>query len=338
VPLSIDTNGLLTGTPNTIGQFVVGICVKEYRNGVLLSKNKRDFQFNVMDCILNSVHAELPPEIMQCRDKTINFPNNSTGAINFFWNFGDPTTLSDTSLLVFPTYTYPDTGTYPVTLIVNKDLSCTDTAYSTVNISSNSILQGYVKQSNDSTLRNTKIYLIKFKPADSSAIDSIFTDNFGFFQFEVSDSVVYIKAAPDSAVYPNEMPTYFISSLVFQTANSIALNCDTVIINFKTIKRSIQPGIKDIENSLLKPFEVSPNPYKESTQISYKLSDRAMVSLAIYNVLGQRITTIVNEQQQAGTYQYTFSAKELGYAGGIYLLRTGLSAKVGRILNLKSKI
>ena len=37
-PLSIDSQtGELTATPNTIGQFVIGICCKEYRNGVLLS-------------------------------------------------------------------------------------------------------------------------------------------------------------------------------------------------------------------------------------------------------------------------------------------------------------
>jgi len=48
--LQIDENGQLSGLPNTIGQFLVGVCVEEYRNGQLLSMTRRDFEYNVVDC------------------------------------------------------------------------------------------------------------------------------------------------------------------------------------------------------------------------------------------------------------------------------------------------
>ncbi len=58
VPLAINPRtGLLTGTPNTLGQFVVGICVDEYRNGELLTKTIRDFQFNIIDCNLQIISS-----------------------------------------------------------------------------------------------------------------------------------------------------------------------------------------------------------------------------------------------------------------------------------------
>ncbi|HXA01580.1 MAG TPA: PKD domain-containing protein, partial [Cytophagaceae bacterium] len=132
-PLTINPRtGFLTGKPNQIGQFVVGVCVSEYRKGVLLSVNKRDFQFNVTNCPPISV-AALPSNIKEC-GYTISFQNQSVNAFNNFWDFGDPTTLADTSLAFSPTYTYPDTGNYTVTLIVNKGLICADTATSIAHI------------------------------------------------------------------------------------------------------------------------------------------------------------------------------------------------------------
>jgi len=129
--LSIDSTGFLTGTPKDTGQFVVGVCVKEYRDSILLSEGKRDFQFNVVKCF-NPV-ASIADDVMEfCGDKTITFPNNSRSAVAWEWDFGDTTTSADTSIVEFPTYTYPDTGTYNVRLIVNPGTFCTDTAYLTV--------------------------------------------------------------------------------------------------------------------------------------------------------------------------------------------------------------
>lgn len=50
-PLTLNSStGLLSGTPTMLGQFVIGVKVKEYRNGVYLSETLRDFQFNVLSC------------------------------------------------------------------------------------------------------------------------------------------------------------------------------------------------------------------------------------------------------------------------------------------------
>ena len=129
--LAINPNtGLLTGTPNMIGQWVVAVCCKEYRNGQLLSENKRDYQFNVVNCP-GIVVSSIPSQTIFCFGYTVNFLNSSVNANNYWWNFGDPNSNGDTSNLATPTWTYSDSGVYVVMLIANPGLSCADTGYTT---------------------------------------------------------------------------------------------------------------------------------------------------------------------------------------------------------------
>lgn len=151
--LTIDANtGFLTGTPNTIGQFVVGICVSEYRNGVLIATYVRDFQFNVTQC--NIPIASIPSTSINpnngngiyttnCSDLHIQFQNNSynppptSTPLNYEWDFGVSGINTDVSTQPLPFYDYPDTGSYLVRLIVSKGQGtqvCTDTTYAYVYI------------------------------------------------------------------------------------------------------------------------------------------------------------------------------------------------------------
>lgn len=133
------STGLLTGTPQLQGQFVVGVCANEYRNGVLIGVTRRDFQFNVVSCIVD-VEAKIPVidtagvgpgvggvYLNRCLDLQVPFANISRGGSSYFWDFGVPGLTNDTSILFSPTYTYADTGEYIVTLIVNPRTFCSDT-------------------------------------------------------------------------------------------------------------------------------------------------------------------------------------------------------------------
>ncbi len=133
--LAIDpVSGLLTGTPTTPGQYVVGVCVREYRDGVLLGTHVRDFQFNVETCS-PLVVASTPSVVQDCEDYTVLFDNLSTGATSFFWDFGVPGITSDTTSDAFPpAFSYPDTGTFQLTLVANPGFLCADTAFATISI------------------------------------------------------------------------------------------------------------------------------------------------------------------------------------------------------------
>ncbi len=137
VPLTIDRfTGELKCTPNTIGQFVVGICASEYkRNGTFISTTRRDFQLNVVPCP-SYVVAAIQNPIINCKTNEVTFANFSINAGSYLWNFGLSGTLGDTSNAFSPTFIYPDTGVYNVTLIAysNMSLTCSDTTVGTVTI------------------------------------------------------------------------------------------------------------------------------------------------------------------------------------------------------------
>lgn len=119
VPMQINSStGLVTATPNLQGYFVIGIKVKEYRHGIFLSETKRDFQLIVLPCPSDVVAAAAAPSLVCGITNSVAFTNNSTGSgtINYTWNFGDNSTLADTSHSYSPNYLYPSIGSYTATL------------------------------------------------------------------------------------------------------------------------------------------------------------------------------------------------------------------------------
>ena len=127
IPLSIDSEtGLLSGTPTVKGQYVVGICLEEYRDGILISTIRRDFQYNVGDC--GVVEASIGNDTIQCENLSVDFINNSSNSNDFEWSYGDPNNPNGSSDEFQPNYEYPDTGLYTITLIAEPGGECADTS------------------------------------------------------------------------------------------------------------------------------------------------------------------------------------------------------------------
>lgn len=126
------TTGLISGTPNLQGRFVVTVCCHEWRKGVMINTTTREFQFVVTNCS-KAVVANIPQfstefntYIVNCKDTKVSFVNTSVGGTTYYWDFGVKSSVTDTSTSFEPTFIYPDSGTYTVTLYVNKGTTCSD--------------------------------------------------------------------------------------------------------------------------------------------------------------------------------------------------------------------
>ncbi len=132
--------GMITGTPNRIGRFLVTVSCHEWRGGKMINTMTREFQFVVTDCS-KSVIADIPQfsdapntYVVDCKDYTVHFVNSSVGGTTYHWDFGVPAIGTDTSNEFEPTYVYPDTGTFMVKLTVNPGSTCTDSIWRYVKV------------------------------------------------------------------------------------------------------------------------------------------------------------------------------------------------------------
>jgi PKD repeat protein len=118
--------GIVTGiAPSRIGQYVLTVCISEYRAGKLINVHRKDIHLKVSDCM--PLRAVLNPDYSYCDDFQVTFRNlqiNPSGAV-YSWDFGDGTPVENSNI---PDGTiqhkYADTGTYRVKVSVSLNGQC----------------------------------------------------------------------------------------------------------------------------------------------------------------------------------------------------------------------
>jgi len=78
-----------------------------------------------------------------------------------------------------------------------------------------------------------------------------------------------------------------------------------------------------------------PNPFNPSTVINYQLPEAGQVSLKVYDVLGNEVSTLVNEFKQAGVYNAKFSNSQLSSGIYFYKLQVGNFVSVKKMMLAK---
>jgi len=156
--ISVDfVDGEISGFPEALGSYVVGVCIEEVRDGAVLSTIRRDFEFNIVNCVFK-VKASIAADeeitsgtgndeetifvIDSCMQSQINFVNTSTLVENIdsykweFWNM-------DQEQVIYlegadqrnPSINFPSNGIFNGQMIAfDQGGSCSDTAFIQVKI------------------------------------------------------------------------------------------------------------------------------------------------------------------------------------------------------------
>jgi len=78
-----------------------------------------------------------------------------------------------------------------------------------------------------------------------------------------------------------------------------------------------------------------PNPFNPSTTIKYSIPTSSFAQLKVYDVLGNEVATLVNEEKHAGTYEVKFNAEVLTSGMYFYKLNAGSFISTKKMLLLK---
>jgi hypothetical protein len=129
---------------------------------------------------------------------------------------------------------------------------------------------------------------------------------------------------PDAIIDPVANIVYFSTSDV---SNFFALSSDVGATSIQEISTAL-PDRFDLKQNF-------PNPFNPLTTLAFDLTETGYVMLSIYNVLGQKVKVLVDEELAAGSYNVKFEAKNLPSGTYFYELRVNDQNRLKKMTIMK---
>jgi photosystem II stability/assembly factor-like uncharacterized protein len=158
------------------------------------------------------------------------------------------------------------------------------------------------------------------------ALDSVWVSSL------CTNSSNYVFAAVGNSIYEstdngntwNQLDAGLPNGTIFYpTILSLAASSDGYILTgtygnglFRTVTSTNGVPAVPLVSSLFQNF---PNPFNPVTTIRYDITQKSFVNIAVYDVLGRKVVTLVNGEKQPGSYQVDFNAR--GLSSGVYFYR-----------------
>ncbi len=119
---------------------------------------------------------------------------------------------------------------------------------------------------------------------------------------------------------PQEMRTVYMAIAVGTAEASMLANMAFAEEHYGAITAIAEHVLKSMEYKLAQNF---PNPFNPSTTISFSIPRSERITLEVYNLLGQKVASIMNKEMEGGSYNIKFDASNLSSGIYFYTLRAG---------------
>jgi hypothetical protein len=78
-----------------------------------------------------------------------------------------------------------------------------------------------------------------------------------------------------------------------------------------------------------------PNPFNPATHFGFRIANFGLVTLKVFDVLGNEVSTLVNEEKPAGEYEVEFNARNLSSGVYFYQLKAGSFVQTKKMILLR---
>jgi hypothetical protein len=162
-----------------------------------------------------------------------------------------------------------------------------------------------------------------------SAIDTIYnSDNTG------GGTVSIFSQAPVQ-LNPSDSSEFYVAIAVGADMSTMLANMDSAVAKYDEIFDVSKVVGDDFIPSTFELAQNFPNPFNPSTKIKFSLPTAEKTRLVVSNMLGQEVTTLVNNQLSVGSYEIEFNASELPSGIYFYTLQAGNLTMTKKMVFLK---
>ncbi|MCK5088191.1 MAG: T9SS type A sorting domain-containing protein [Melioribacteraceae bacterium] len=103
-------------------------------------------------------------------------------------------------------------------------------------------------------------------------------------------------------------------------------------------RKDVVNSIREIGSEIPNKYDLGqnyPNPFNPTTIINFSIPESGLVTLKVFNVLGQEVVTLVNEVKSAGTYEVDFDASQLTTGMYVYTISSGNYSATKKMMLVK---